>query len=180
MTHPPSHSKIFCTLLSSSLRSLRSLRLIPNHPKNFWTLLSAAKAFWERQFFMPPQQIPALTTMQYPPSNIRGRSRRRQSAHFLAAGRPARTHARGYFLALLFALCALLAPVSAFAQDTTNSTATVTTDQSDYPPGGTVYITGTGFAPGETVTNQVLHIPDTGDNNTSTAHDPWTVTAGAD
>src|SRR6266568_3459974 len=177
MTHPLNHPKNFCTLLSSSLRSLRSLRLIPNHSKNLCTLLSAATAFWKRHFFMPPQQTPALTTMQYPPSNFRGRSRRRQSAHFLAAGRPAPTHAGGYFLALLFALSALLAPASAFAQDATNSTATVTTDQSDYPPGSTVYITGAGFTPGEIVTNQVLHIPDTGDNNTSPAHDPWTVTA---
>src|SRR5438552_3757099 len=75
-------------------------------------------------------------------------------------------------------LCALffvqLISASALAQ------ATVTTDQSDYPPGGTVYITGAGFAPGETVTNQVLHIPDIGDNNTSPAHQPWTVTADAD
>src|SRR6266567_3136861 len=158
-----------------------------NHPQHFSisafqrfslsALLSAATAFWKRHFFMPPQPIPAPTTMQYPPSNFRGRSRRRQSAHFLAAGRPAPTHAGGYFLALLFALCALLAPASALAQDATNSTAWVTTDQSDYPPGGTVLITGSGFTPGETVTNQVLHIPDTGDNNTSTAHDPWTVTA---
>ncbi len=156
--------------------------MTPNHSKNLYTLLSAATAFWKRHFFMPPQPFPALTTMQDPPSNFRGRSRRRQSAHFLAAGRPAPTHARGYFLALLFALGVLLAPASAFAQDTTNSTATVTTDQSDYPPGGTVYITGAGFQPNETVTNQVLHadpnVPN--DDATSPAHQPWTVTADAD
>jgi hypothetical protein len=29
--------------------------------------------------------------------------------------------------------------------------ASVTTDQSDYPPGSTVQISGTGFTPGETV-----------------------------
>src|SRR5260370_36241297 len=57
------------------------------------------------------------------------------------------------------------------------SAASVTTDQSDYPPGSTVYITGTGFGTNEIVTNQVLHIPDTGDNNTSLAHQPRTVTA---
>src|SRR6266699_1405568 len=150
--------------------------MTPNHSKNLYTLLSAATAFWKRHFFMPPQPIPALTTMQYPPSNFRGRSRRRQSAHFLAAGKPAPTHARGYFLALLFALCALLAPASAFAQ---SAGPTVTTDQSDYPPGGTVYITGAGFQPNETVTNQVLHadpnVPN--DDATSPAHQPWTVTA---
>src|SRR5437867_3168238 len=76
------------------------------------------------------------------------------------------------------ALCALC-----FAQLTISSVlaqATVTTDQADYPPGSIVYITGAGFAPGEIVTNQVLHVPDTGDNNTSPAHDPWTVTADTD
>src|SRR5213596_861048 len=60
---------------------------------------------------------------------------------------------------------------------TAASAATVSTDQSDYPPGSTVYITGSGFAGGEIVTNQVLHIPDIGDNNTSPAHQPWTVIA---
>src|SRR5882724_7358831 len=146
-----------------------------NHPRNFCTLLSAATAFWKRHFFMPPQPIPALTTIQYPPSNFRGRSRRRQSAHFLAAGRPAPTHAGGYFLALLFAFCALLAPAS--AQDATNSTASVTTDQSDYAPGSTVYITGTGFAPSEIVQCQVLTLTQPNDDLTSPAHQPWTVTA---
>src|SRR5438552_16409931 len=57
---------------------------------------------------------------------------------------------------------------------------TVTTDQADYPPGGLVIITGGGFAPGEMVQLQVLHIPDSGDNNTSPAHQPWLVTADAD
>jgi len=77
-------------------------------------------------------------------------------------------------LALLLTLGASLYQPSALAQ---TSGPTVTTDQSDYPPGGTVYITGSGFAPGETVTNQVLHIPDIADNVTSPAHQPWTVTA---
>src|SRR6266849_4649171 len=73
--------------------------------------------------------------------------------------------------------CSLLSfATTALAQ----SAAWVTTDAPDYPPGSTVYIAGGGFAPGEIVTNQVLHIPDTGDNNTSTAHQPWTVTADAD
>jgi hypothetical protein len=57
--------------------------------------------------------------------------------------------------------------------------ATVTTDETDYPPGGTVYITGNGFAPGETVELQVLHV-DGADNDTSPAHDPWQVTADVD
>src|SRR5438552_500714 len=56
----------------------------------------------------------------------------------------------------------------------------VTTDQPDYPPGSVVIITGGGFAPGEMVQLQVLHIPDSGDNNTSPAHQPWLVTADAD
>jgi hypothetical protein len=55
--------------------------------------------------------------------------------------------------------------------------ASVTTDQSDYPPGSTVYITGAGFQPGETVQLQVLRIdiPE----NTGAEHDPWPVTADA-
>src|SRR5439155_6369053 len=48
-----------------------------------------------------------------------------------------------------------------------------------YPPGATVTITGTGFTPGETVTLQVLHLDTNGDNDTSAAHQPWTVTADA-
>jgi hypothetical protein len=47
-----------------------------------------------------------------------------------------------YFMAAAFALvCA----GQIFGQ------ASVTTDQSDYPPGSTVQISGTGFTPGETV-----------------------------
>ena len=56
--------------------------------------------------------------------------------------------------------------------------ATVTTDQSDYPPGATAYITGSGFAVGETVQCQVLHADGTFDNTTSGAHAPWYVTDG--
>jgi hypothetical protein len=50
--------------------------------------------------------------------------------------------------------------------------ATVQTDRPDYPPGATAIITGTGWQPGETVTNQVLHADGTFDNTTSTAHAP--------
>jgi hypothetical protein len=48
---------------------------------------------------------------------------------------------------------------------------TVKTDQSDYPPGTTVNITGTGFTPGETVTITLVESPliDT--------HGPYTITA---
>src|SRR2546422_5634907 len=85
------------------------------------------------------------------------------------------------FTLRLFALCALLGilmPAAVRAQN--GPTPFVQTDQADYPPGGLVIITGGGFAPGEMVQLQVLHIPDTGDNNTSPAHQPWTVTADAD
>jgi hypothetical protein len=53
--------------------------------------------------------------------------------------------------------------------------ASVTTDQSDYPPGATVTITGSGFQPGETVQLQVLRIDL--DENSGPEHDPWPVTA---
>src|ERR1700752_819763 len=64
----------------------------------------------------------------------------------------------------------LLSASSAFSQS-------VTTDQPDYPPGSTVFITGSGFAAGETVTCQVLHSPTGGDAATRPAHQPWTTAA---
>src|SRR5437867_2963885 len=57
------------------------------------------------------------------------------------------------------------------------SAATVTTDQADYPPGSTVYITGSGFAAGETVQCQVLTLTQPNDDLTSPAHQPWDVIA---
>src|ERR1043166_4327906 len=60
--------------------------------------------------------------------------------------------------------------------------ATLTSDKADYPPGSIVTLTGSGFAPGEGVTLQVVHddpLADN-DNDTSTAHDPWQVVADAD
>jgi hypothetical protein len=54
--------------------------------------------------------------------------------------------------------------------------ATVWTDQADYQPGDTAYISGSGFALGETVELQVLHID--GTPNTGAGHDPWYVTDG--
>src|SRR5438105_2111493 len=80
---------------------------------------------------------------------------------------------RGLWTALLSAFCILHFAFSISAQSAT----WVTTDQSDYPPGSTVYISGGGFAAGETVTCQVLHSPTGGDDLTSPAHQPWTVTA---
>ncbi len=55
--------------------------------------------------------------------------------------------------------------------------ATVTTDKADYQPGETVRIAGSGFGDGDVVTVQVVHVGDTNDNDTSTAHLPWLVTA---
>ena len=55
--------------------------------------------------------------------------------------------------------------------------ASVTTGQSDYPPGSTVQISGTGFAPGETVQLQVVNLTDPTD--TGDKHAPWLVTNGA-
>jgi hypothetical protein len=67
--------------------------------------------------------------------------------------------------------CIIAGAGSALAQ------ATVTTDQSDYPPGATVNITGTGFWPGETIQLQVLRIdiPE----NSGPEHLPWMVTNDA-
>jgi len=77
---------------------------------------------------------------------------------------------RGKFFAFAMTMLGLFFVSSALGQ------ATVTTDQLDYPPGSIVYITGSGFAPGENVTLQVLHVGD-GDDTTSPsgAHAPWTV-----
>src|SRR6185312_13860715 len=76
---------------------------------------------------------------------------------------------------LLFTLLGItLSSVNAFSQ-----TATIKTDQLDYPPGSTAIITGKGFQPNETVTLQVLHDPTGGDDATSPAHQPWTVVADA-
>jgi hypothetical protein len=55
--------------------------------------------------------------------------------------------------------------------------ASVTTDQSDYPPGSTVQISGFGFQPGETVQLQVVNLTDPTDIGDE--HAPWLVTNGA-
>ena len=74
-------------------------------------------------------------------------------------------------LVTLFAIT--LTSANVFSQ----TTATITTDQPDYAPGSTAYITGTGWQPGETVTLQVLHDPTGGDDLTDPSHLPWTVVA---
>ncbi len=53
----------------------------------------------------------------------------------------------------------------------------VTTDSTDYLPGSTVSITGSGFQPNEIITLQVLHSDNNGDNDTSAAHQPWVLQA---
>jgi hypothetical protein len=55
--------------------------------------------------------------------------------------------------------------------------ASVTTDQSDYRPGSTATINGSGFQPGETVELQGLRtdLPE----NSGSEHVPWLVTNGA-
>jgi hypothetical protein len=63
------------------------------------------------------------------------------------------------------------------AKANAQQTPTITTDQADYPPGSTVYITGSGFAPNDSVTLQVIHKDVNGDNDTSAAHQPWVVQA---
>ena len=57
-------------------------------------------------------------------------------------------------------------------------TATVTTDKSDYRPGETAIITGSGFGSGDAVTLRVVHTDGTGEGGNG--HEPWTVYADAD
>jgi len=53
----------------------------------------------------------------------------------------------------------------------------VTIDRADYQPGDTVVIEGTGFAPGEIVTLQVLHAD--GTDQGGEGHEPWSINADA-
>ncbi|RYY98198.1 MAG: hypothetical protein EOO11_08745 [Chitinophagaceae bacterium] len=56
---------------------------------------------------------------------------------------------------------------------------TLSTDLPDYPPGATVTLTGSGFAPDEIVNVQVLHNDPANPYGTNPAdHQPWQVTAG--
>src|SRR5687767_12023623 len=73
-----------------------------------------------------------------------------------------------FFVAL--AAIWLLAASPAIAQ-------TLTTDKPDYQPGETCILVGTGFAPGENVTMQVLHAG--GAPSVGAAHLPWTAAANA-
>ncbi|RAI85029.1 hypothetical protein, partial [Algoriphagus yeomjeoni] len=52
----------------------------------------------------------------------------------------------------------------------------VTTDKNDYPPGATVLISGYGFWPEETVSLQITHYDDWGDNSAE-VHQPWIISS---
>src|SRR5436190_3088551 len=65
--------------------------------------------------------------------------------------------------AFLFTICLLCLTTIANSQ-------TLTTDQSDYAPGSTVNITGSGFQAGETVMVQVTHNPTCCDDSSSLEH----------
>jgi len=72
--------------------------------------------------------------------------------------------------------------VEAWGNDqTVASTATVSTDKSDYFPGQIVHISGSGFQPGEPVQLQITYVSTTKARtaraNVASGHDPWTVTA---
>ncbi|MDO3628338.1 S-layer family protein, partial [Mucilaginibacter sp. BT774] len=81
------------------------------------------------------------------------------------------------FAARVVIIFCLLYFISPYAFSQTTQQPTVQTDQQDYPPGSTVYITGSGFMVNEPVTLQVLHVGEPADDQISTAHQPWTVTA---
>src|SRR5436190_10848650 len=79
-----------------------------------------------------------------------------------------------YLARLLLVACALICfqfPL-AHAAD-----ATVITDQEDYPPFSVVWITGTGFQPGETVSNQVVQLAGPAPG---AAYEPWEAVADTD
>jgi len=83
--------------------------------------------------------------------------------------------ALGFAKRITFALLLTIATVS-FVQ----AQATLTSDQADYPPGSTATLMGSDFLPGDTVIVQVFHYGVDGKNDTSAAHQPWTVIADED
>src|SRR5260221_12752341 len=86
-----------------------------------------------------------------------------------------RTQQRAMFLAVQLLSVAAFAAIGISA--TAQTSPSVVTDQLDYPPGSTAFISGSGFQAGEAVTLRVIHVGDSLDNATSTAHAPWTVAA---
>src|SRR5438552_1958434 len=107
--------------------------------------------------------------------------------HSALAERPTGKHLKRFaspafeLLALCLALSGPLASNLCRGQETLpleplpQPGATLTTDQSDYAPGTTATITGSGFQPSEPVTLQVLHAD--GTPSTGADHEPWLVTA---
>lgn len=71
----------------------------------------------------------------------------------------------------------LLACAVAWGLRITVMAAEVSTDQADYPPGATAFITGIGFAPGEWVVLQVIHTDGTPEDPAN--HQPWSIEADA-
>src|SRR4051812_37670609 len=69
---------------------------------------------------------------------------------------------------------------TAKAQTDQTSTATISTDQQDYPPGSTVIISGSGFKAFEDVTLQIKHDEADSMGTDPQYHQPWTVTTNAD
>ena len=76
---------------------------------------------------------------------------------------------------LLLVMCAFLCTQLPLAH-AADSVPTVTTDQEDYPPFSVVWITGSGFQAGETVSNQVVQVEGPAPG---TAYEPWGVVADA-
>ncbi|MDH4157273.1 MAG: hypothetical protein OEW00_08360, partial [candidate division Zixibacteria bacterium] len=74
-----------------------------------------------------------------------------------------------------FTICFGIFVVAGFCFASVAGAASVTTDATDYPPGDTVVITGSGFWPNETVSVQVTHV--NGDPTSGEGHEPWLVVA---
>ncbi|MBI1803716.1 MAG: HYR domain-containing protein, partial [Ignavibacteria bacterium] len=79
------------------------------------------------------------------------------------------------FLKRLYIISVLLVIGTALSAQAIYAQSTLTSDKSDYPPGDTATLTGTGFLPDETVTLQVHHADATPDSGVD--HQPWTVVA---
>src|SRR6266536_560564 len=154
MVSRPRKGRSQTTDASSARRFFSSAPGQPGVPSGFNDLLPAA----------PPSQL--LTPMK---SNLAGKPNCVKTS---MKDKP--TMKTGSSLVhLLLVMCAFLCTQlpSAHAAD---SVPTVTTDQEDYPPFSVVWITGTGFQPGETVSNQVVQVEGPAPG---TAYEPWGVVA---
>jgi hypothetical protein len=105
---------------------------------------------------LTPKKIDVTTSLPY---------RRKNFANVVI---PALSSAKRITIALLLATATV-----SFVQ----AQATLISDQADYPPGSTVTLSGSDFLPGDTVTVQVIPYGVDGENDTSAAHQPWTVVA---